>query len=353
MFQFRKIIWVYILSIIFILVNCYMFYKEIYLFALVPLALLVIMFAVFSLDRLLMLIVFLTPLSIPLKDIIPGLEFDMFIPTEPLLVGTMIIFIFKLFLEKNFDRKIILHPVSIAIYINLIWILITSVTSTMPVVSFKFLLTRMWFIASFYFLAAQLMKKEKNIQTFFWLYIIPLIIVVIYTISRHLQYGLFDKDAANIVMTPFYNDHTSYAAILAMYIPILAGMLLYKGQTLIKKTIILAVFAFFIIAIVLSYTRASWLSLAAAVVVLIIVLLRIKFRYILLAAAVVITLFLVFRTDIMIALERNRQDASLNFAEQIQSISNVSTDASNLERFNRWNCAMRMFYEKPVFGWGP
>ncbi len=42
-----------------------------------------------------------------------------------------------------------------------------------------------------------------------------------------------------------------------------------------------------------------------------------------------------------------------NFSERIESMSNVSSDASNLERLNRWNCAIRMFKERPIFGWGP
>src|SRR5690606_13492436 len=36
-----------------------------------------------------------------------------------------------------------------------------------------------------------------------------------------------------------------------------------------------------------------------------------------------------------------------------QSISNISSDASNLERINRWESALKMFKERPVFGWGP
>ena len=37
----------------------------------------------------------------------------------------------------------------------------------------------------------------------------------------------------------------------------------------------------------------------------------------------------------------------------MSSIGNISSDASNLERFNRWNCALRMFELKPITGWGP
>ncbi|MFM7310946.1 MAG: O-antigen ligase family protein, partial [Flavobacteriales bacterium] len=39
--------------------------------------------------------------------------------------------------------------------------------------------------------------------------------------------------------------------------------------------------------------------------------------------------------------------------EHVSSISNVSSDASNLERLNRWHCAFEMFKERPMLGWGP
>jgi O-antigen ligase len=52
-------------------------------------------------------------------------------------------------------------------------------------------------------------------------------------------------------------------------------------------------------------------------------------------------------------MEGNDQDSSDNLGKHVQSISNISTDASNLERLNRWSCAIRMFAEKPLFGFGP
>jgi len=52
-------------------------------------------------------------------------------------------------------------------------------------------------------------------------------------------------------------------------------------------------------------------------------------------------------------MEKNRQRSSTDLNAHLQSISNITTDASNLERINRWNSAMRMFEEKPFFGWGP
>jgi putative inorganic carbon (HCO3(-)) transporter len=41
-----------------------------------------------------------------------------------------------------------------------------------------------------------------------------------------------------------------------------------------------------------------------------------------------------------------------NIREQIESVSNIHTDISNLERINRWECAIRMFEARPVTGYG-
>src|SRR5690606_3361999 len=62
----------------------------------------------------------------------------------------------------------------------------------------------------------------------------------------------------------------------------------------------------------------------------------------------------VYWNNVLNKLEQNTQDSTgTQLSEHIQSISNITTDASNLERINRWNSALEMFEEKPFFGWGP
>ena len=63
-------------------------------------------------------------------------------------------------------------------------------------------------------------------------------------------------------------------------------------------------------------------------------------------------LFLVW-DQLLISLERNDQDSSDDLTEHVESISNVSSDASNLERINRWSCAIALWQERPFVGWGP
>ncbi len=350
MLKSLKAYWIYIASFLFIVLNSWLVIQEFYYLAIVPLALALVFMAFFNLDKLMWFIVFTTPLSINLEELEIG-GIGMYIPTEPLMFGVMLLFFFKLIQENSFDSKIIKHPVTLAILVNLVWITITSVTSEMPVVSLKFLLARVWFVVCFYFIGTQLFAKVSNYRVFFLAYIIPLVVVITYAVI-HLSTYNFDQKPAHWVMNPFYKDHTSYGAILAMYFPILF-IFFNKRNTLSIRVLSVFLIAVFTVGIILSYTRAAWISLAGALILFFIYKYRIKFK-LLLTVGLTSLLILAFSWNtLMINLERNRQDSSDKLSEHLESISNVSSDASNLERLNRWSSAWRMFLERPVFGWGP
>jgi O-antigen ligase len=154
-------------------------------------------------------------------------------------------------------------------------------------------------------------------------------------------------------MNPFFRDHTSYGAILAMLFFALGGIVLNKKRDLLYQMLIWGSWIIIAIALVLSYTRAAWISVILSFGVLILVLLKIKLRYIMLLAILGIMYLTGQRTMIIHKMERNRQVSSATLSEHVKSISNITTDESNLERLNRWNAAFRMFRERPVFGWGP
>jgi putative inorganic carbon (hco3(-)) transporter len=341
--------YLYFFSIAFILINAFALTKGFFWISLIPVVLLIGYLAIIALDKLLLLVVFCTPLAINFTNL-GGIGISL--PTEPLMFSIMLLFIIRVFYEGGFDRKILYHPVTIAILINLAWMFITSCTSEMPVVSFKFLLSRLWFVICFYFLATQLFKKYINIKLFSWCYIISFSIVILYTLYSHMEYG-FEEGPAHWVMSPFFNDHTIYGAMLAMFIPILIYDSFNKWQSGVSKIFSLITLIIFVVALIFSYTRAAWVSLAVALVVYFIFLLKIKFRTILILSITLISLFFTFKTEIIMRLEKNRQDSSTDVAQHLQSITNISSDASNLERLNRWSAAIRMFNERPVLGWGP
>ncbi|MBN2214177.1 MAG: O-antigen ligase family protein [Bacteroidales bacterium] len=344
---------IYIVTFVYIIINAVLVYKGKPYFNYLPFVMAAVFVAFLRLDTYLLVIVFLTPLSIPLREFHSGLDFDMWLPTEPLLVGLLLILILKTISGEKLDKRILVHPVSFLIYLNLFWIFITAFTSTMVLVSVKFLLSRIWFVVAYYFFAAQVFKNQDNIKKYLWCYTIPLLLVIAYAISRHTAFGLSDQQAAHSVMNPFFTDHTSYGAILAMMIPVTAGFVFNNSFKGIIRILTFFIFLVLCIAIILSYTRAAWVSLIVALAVMIILVLRIQFS-ILFIIGIVISIILVSKSDdIVQMIEKNRQESSSDLAEHVQSISNITSDASNLERINRWNCAVRMFREKPFFGWGP
>jgi O-antigen ligase len=349
-----KIVLFYLISASFISLNVFFLAtKNSMIINILPLVFFIVLLAIYAFDALLYLTVFLTPISLPLSEIMPGLAFNMSLPTEPLLFGILLIFILKCFAIGKFDREILNHPVSWIIYFILFWLSVTSFTSSMPLVSFKFLLSRIWFIVAFYLLTLKLFETGKNIEKYIWLYTLPLLIVIFYTINRHLEYGLWDKQAANFVPNPFYNDHTAYGAAIAMYLPFLFGFSFTKMYSSAVKPFVRIVLGILLMGLILSYARAAWISMAVALAVWIFMRLKLKFRPLFIAFCFTLSLVLVFQTEILMYLERNNTESSANLGEHISSITNISSDASNLERLNRWSCAIRMFKDRPVFGWGP
>ena len=322
--------------------------KSLYFMFALPILLGVLLLYIFSYDKVLFLIAFLTPLSINLE----GVGLSLSVPVEPLLFGVLFFFIAKLLYEKKFDNKIAYHPISIVIYLMFIWIIITTITSELPLVSIKYLLSRIWFIIPAYFVCAKLFKDPKNINKFVWFYIAGLIIVILYTIYNHALNG-FSGKSSHWVMTPFYNDHTAYGAALAIYLVMNAAFIFMPNIKTSTRIIIALSFALLCVAMVLSSCRAAWLSIIAVIGILICVLLKIKFKYIFTIIIAVVAIFFTFRHQIIDVMEQNEQDSSSNFLEHVQSMTNISTDASNLERINRWSSALRLFEERPFFGWGP
>ncbi len=319
----------------------------------VPFVFLILWYAFTNLKLIFLISVFFTPFSLLLTEFIPGASVDLSIPTEPIFAGFLLILILKFSIGEKIDSKIIRHPVSIAILLNLFWLFITSITSTMPVVSFKFLLSRIWFVVPFYFLAVFFFKDKEFIKKFIWVYIIAFIVIIFYTLYNHISVGLFVKRISQSVMKPFYNDHTSYGALLAMFIPVITGWLFIKKENKSFEIINFFLLALFLFALTFSYSRAAWISVAAVLVVFIIIKLKIN-RYILIfSGATLIALFFIFQFQILDSLKKNRQDSSGDLEKHVSSVTNIATDASNLERINRWNSAFKMFEERPILGFGP
>jgi O-antigen ligase len=350
--QNKFLLWGMLIS--FVALNTVMLAMEIYYVPLIPAVLLFIALAIVSIDKFLLAIVFFVPISFPLSALTEGLSINMFLPTEPLLAGLLLLYVVKYLRGDRIDIRVLRHPVTLAIYFHLAWLFITSITSSDPLVSFKYLLSRLWFIVGFYFLASQLFRQEKRMYTYLWLFIIAFTGIIIYSLINQVQYGLTNQMMAHRVSKPFYNDHTSYGAVLACLLPILVALFMFiKREEINTRFLMFLLILLFLFATVVSYTRATWVSILGSIGIWAIIKLKIRFEIVLVGAIVLVGFFLSIRTQLMVQLEQNRVESSGEFTEHVQSISNISTDQSNLERINRWSCAIRMWKDRPIFGFGP
>lgn len=337
-------------SILFILLNTILIAFDFYYLLLLPLVLIVIYFALYNFEYLMWFIVFSTPISLNLEELDIG-GIGMYLPTEPLMFGIMIIFFLKVFYDRTFDKRILTHPMSYTIYFYLAWLCITTITSEMPIVSLKFIVSRLWFIICWYFIGTQLFRNINNYRVFFWSYLIPFSIIIVYASILLIQANFYEK-AAHSAMNPFYKDHTSYGAVLAMYLPIIFIFLdkFEKRNIRVISSIVLIIVT---TGTIFSYTRAAWVSLVAAFVLFLIYKFKIKFKTLAIISGIGLMIILLNWDSIFNILEKNNQDSSSDLTAHVESISNISTDASNKERINRWNSALKMFQVHPIFGWGP
>jgi O-antigen ligase len=157
-------------------------------------------------------------------------------------------------------------------------------------------------------------------------------------------------------MRPFLPDHGMYAAALSFVVPVLFVFAVYGNELGFHATVrlfALGLFLFLCVAVALSFTRASWLSLLVAFAVYAALLMRVRLKYLLFLAFVAGSVLYVNFDDIFTDLTRNKSESDDNIEEHLQSVSNVSSDPSNMERLNRWSCAIRMYEDRPNIGFGP
>ncbi len=324
-------------------------FDENYLVLLVPAAMLLVWFFMMYRDESLALMALATPFAVDYA-LIGNMSLSM--PVEPMMIVFTVVFLFQELLMRSYDKRVLRHPVSILIMLSLVWMVFTSIVSLKPVESFKYTAVRLWFVIPFFYATAQSFQKVRHIRLFYWAYALSLSVVVVITTVKTMQrFG--ELQMLHHVMQPFYNDHTAYGCIIALMLPLSAYFAFEPRTRLWKRIVAVSLTVLLLVGLGLSYCRAAWVSVVGAIAVYLLVRLGVRMRWLVISAALLLGLFFAFQDDIMYELGKNKQDSSFTLADQVKSISNISTDASNLERLNRWNAAFRMWKDQPLTGIGP
>jgi putative inorganic carbon (hco3(-)) transporter len=250
------------LTCLFLAVLCVGVYFNFVYVAAIPLALIVIYLAIFYQEKTFLLIAFLTPLSVNLEEFTDG-RIGLFLPTEPILFGLMLLTLMYQLQRPFIQREVWRNPIIIAIGVYLLWLVFSSIMSTHPMVSFKFLLMKLWFIVPVLLFGTVVFQNPANIKRFIWLFTTAMCIAIVYTLVRHAGYQFGEKEG-HWVMSPLFKDHTIYGAIVAINFFLVLGLYFHKKHSPLIQVVLIAFFLITSIGLYFSYTRGAWLSVFAA-----------------------------------------------------------------------------------------
>ena len=304
-------------------------------------------------ELLLYSVILFVPLSI--KSDLPG-GFSISVPSE--LIAVIIISYFVIYPDtiRQTDKRIYTHPVFLSLTALMIWLLITSTISSVPLVSFKRTIIQILYLLVFFFLFFTKFTTPSRIVKFYVFYAIGMIIPILNGMIWHSQYN-FNPQASYYMPQPFFIEHTIYGAALAFIIPFLYYLTFITNdfnRKNINKIMFGSILLLCVAGEILSFSRAAWLSLIAIPFFWLILKFRIRLGALFIILVVGSMIILLFLNPIISVISRNEARSNRgNIREQVESVSNIQTDISNLERINRWKCALRMYQERPLTGFGP
>ena len=275
------------------------------------------------------------------------------VPGELLAVVAAITFSLRWIQGDYRSHPFLQHPLSKLIALYAIWLVVTALFSSMPLISLKFVVLQLVYFLAFYFFIGINNSKASDWRNLLYFFTAPVLALIVYSTLRHSQFG-FVPQVSGFAPEPFFNDHTIYGALLALLFPFWVGHLLWKNRHgFLPKIVALLPLALLVVGMFLSYSRAVWVSLLMMLVLSLWVALRIRVRYLILLGALIAAAVIIYRQPLSARLMEVKSERGAGVKEHAASAVNISSSVSNLERLNRWEAAIDMFLQKPVLGFGP
>jgi O-antigen ligase len=272
-------------------------------------------------------------------------------PAEPMLVLLMLMFFMKSLLNPQKDVSFWKHPLTAWIILSWIWTLVCTLFSTHILVSLKATIMKTWTITVFYFVTYYVLKKWKHLPNIWVLYILPLIFVVIYALIRHLEKGL-TFHWSSYVMYPFYKNHVNYGTAVAAVLPFVMIGITVRHWI---RWVCLALFLLFCVAVLFTYTRATYVATLLLPVIILIYYLKMVRLWVsvLLISMILLTGYLLYDNNYLMFAHGDKYTEwhKNSFEKQINATTKLK-DVSSVERLYRWIAAYNMIKERPVTGFG-
>jgi HAD superfamily hydrolase (TIGR01490 family) len=297
-------------------------------------------------------------LSLPFSVAVGFGQHQINVPSEPLLLLTSALLGGWFFTQGWWSRSFYCQPITIVSVLMIFWLSISSIFTTLPLISAKyFLVTFLHWWVFFHGLPILFDQRPYFLLRFIQQYAASFLLILLFAWTVHAQYD-FRIDASVLVARPFYFDHGLYSSCLLLLLgPVFSlALLSFQGKTTAsaRHWVWLVLTGLFLLGVYLSFSRAAWLSAMLSLLLLVILaVFRPRFKTILLSFAVLLVTMLLVSPKVLSSLGQNKSIGRTGDQwEHLSSVTNLTSDVSNLERINRYSCAWRMFKDRPLTGFG-
>ncbi len=280
-----------------------------------------------------------------------GLDF----PDEPLMTLITGIAVLK-FLHQpaSFPKHLKTAPVFFVLVLVMAWSFLSASYAANPILGFKFLLARIWYIVPFVILPQILLNSQEDLSKMARYLLIPMFFLSFQALMRHAFYG-FSFEMVKKTIFPFFRNHVNYSAMLVCLLPVAWVMnQLTPSENQYKKWIKRGLILGFI-ALVFAFSRGAWVALLVGVGMYFIIQKKWLKKLVFSAIALLLSITLWLATDfnyMRFAPDHDRTIFHTNIQEHLAATVTLK-DVSNAERFYRWVAGFNMFVARPITGFGP
>ncbi|MDX1908676.1 MAG: O-antigen ligase family protein [Bacteroidia bacterium] len=318
----------------------------------IPIVLVVLLQVFYHYKPVFFLMMVAIPCSIQV-ELTPGFSMDM--ASEPFMLLFLLIFLFNLVSGKQLGAGSRVYTFHVLILLMMAWMLITTITSHDIARSFKFWVAKLWYIATFVYIAGHIIQSPADIRRIFWSFFVPLCLLVIGITIRHAG-EQFSFESSNGIAYPLFANGVVYSATLVMMLAWAVMARTWYTPRSLEWYLVTVGIVILILGVIFSYKRGAWLAFLMLPGVYWLIRQRV-YDKLLIAAAVAVALLAGYMVT-----NNNYYYYAPNYASTIWHGDDLSghleatfdgTEISSVERFYRWVAAKNMIQAMPVFGAGP
>jgi O-antigen ligase len=348
--QARQVFWLF--GLVLLASTGWAFVKEQYYLLATPLLFVGALVVLTDYRWLYYLLLVALPFSMELT--LPG-GFSLFFPTEPLMLVLAACGLAS-WLQGSFSRLTFpaRHPLGLLLFLWVGWAVFSTLFSVDHLKSAKYLAAQALYLGVFLGLTYALLHRPADIRRLWQWYLLALAAVLLLVLGRHLLMG-FSFARVNRAVSPFFLNHVVYAVASGLSLP-LALYLAWHQQRRLARLLWLALAGVVLLAIVFSYTRATWLALPATGGYYLLLKKGWLRPALLLTALALATGFMYLSRHnryLLYAPDYEKTIFNKGNLEKHLEATYKFEDVSGMERLYRWIAAIRMGADKPLTGSGP